>query len=146
MHVAGDLAVEGREDFQEQEENAGDHGIGDDLGELFDGPVAGIEIGALLQQVAEQDEKRGTGGEGRSEKAGGHDGGEPEMAAGKTRVEEGRHGVNGNRPGDGGTTPAGSAPTATCAIQTMSERGQHLKQELNLCGCQPHNSVRTCGW
>jgi hypothetical protein len=44
-HVAGDLAVEDGEHFQEKEEQVKDYGVAHDFGQAFNGPAAGIEFG-----------------------------------------------------------------------------------------------------
>ena len=95
---SGNLAVEHREDFAEEEEHVDQNGVGDDLGQGLDLLLARIKLGVLSDQQAQKNQQRRAGGKGRGQKAGGHDGGEPVAPAGQTGVQKGRHGVDAGRP------------------------------------------------
>ena len=85
LHVLRDLAVEDRKDLHEHEEDAGDHGIGDDLGQRLDGLFSGVEAGESAQDEAEKDQEGRAGSKGRSQKTRRHDGREPEAPAREDR-------------------------------------------------------------
>ena len=101
VHVFGNLAVENCEELAEHKEYADNHGIGDDLRQRLDGFPSRVELGVLSQEKAEQNQQRRTGRKRRSQESGSHDRGEPETSSRKTRVQEGRHRMNADRPGYG---------------------------------------------
>ena len=100
MLMTGDATVERGEDFQQVEEHVDAHGIGDDGRQGLDGVAAGIEAGEAAHDEDQQQQDGGTGAERRGQEAGGHDGGQPVMAAGDAGVQEGGHGVDGEGPQD----------------------------------------------
>ena len=101
VHVRRDLAIENGEEFNQNEKNAYRQRIGHDFGQGLDGLSPGVELREPLQDHAEEDQQGRTGGEGRGEKARGHDGRQPEAPARQTRVNERGDRVDADGPRDG---------------------------------------------
>ncbi len=101
VHMARNVAVEGREEFEAHEEHADEHGVSHDRREFVNGFLTRIELAVLLDQVGKQYEQGGTGAESGGKESGGHDGGQPVVPRGKAGVQEGRDGMDRDRPGNG---------------------------------------------
>lgn len=133
MLVPRNAAVERGEDFQQVEEHIDAHGVGDDRRQRLHGLSARFKTGQPAQNQEQKQEDGRAGAEGRSQEARGHDGGEPVMAAGQTRVEKTGDGMDGERPDDGKVDQRLDPPARLHAVALRFKRGpadDHVEKKI----------------
>src|SRR4030067_1146518 len=91
IHERSRIQVEGREEPDQDEEDVDRHGVGDDLRELLDGLLSGVERRVLPENEAEDDEEARAGGEGRGEEPRSQGRRQPERPGAEAGEKERRH-------------------------------------------------------
>jgi hypothetical protein len=100
-HMARYLAVKGGKELQQEEKYVKDHSVSDNAGQRTHLLLSRIKFCKPPHKKAYNKKKCGTGGKGRGEKAGCHNGGHPEVPARQTLVEESGYGMDAKGPGNG---------------------------------------------
>ena len=98
FHVAGNVAVEGREQFKHKEEHVHTHGVDDDGGQGLHGFLAHIQTAETAHKQHQQQKDGRPRTEGRSKEAASHDGGKPVVTPRHASVQEGGNRVDGESP------------------------------------------------
>ncbi len=107
-----------------------------------------VEIAVLLDDHGKKDEQCRAGGEGGGQETCSHDGRQPVVPAGQTRVQKSRHGMDTHSPGDGGINqrlyPIGimyalafcfkHVPTDYDVQEEITVQNDHIPEE-NRVGC-----------